>query len=181
VSQIAAAFVCSACLAFPSSATAGPQAAAAPVESLDALRPLVKSNESLTVVDASGRKTSGRLVSLTDNTLMLTRRQWNFRQARYTWTEADIREIQHKDSTWNGSLLGGAAGVVFAVAMVKSQQCDWQCLPFAALATPVGLIIGDLIDGSVNRPLYRASGGSTALPTGGRRRAAVILRYGLSF
>jgi hypothetical protein len=165
-------------LALSSSAIAEQQGGGVPAQSFTALQPLLIPGERLIIRDTSGKKTSGRFVSLSGDELVLARRRWNFRKEQRTWTEGIIREIQHKDSTWNGNVIGGAVGVIAVVAMAKSPQCDFECLPFAAAAVPVGMLIGDVIDGSRNRTVYKSQiRRVTAAPLIGRRQAGVALSY----
>jgi hypothetical protein len=42
--------------------------------------------------------------------------------------------------------------------MAKSPGCDLRCLPLAGAAVPVGFLIGDAIDGSINLTLYESPG-----------------------
>lgn len=145
-------------LALSSSATAEEQGRTAPVQSFTALQPLLTPGERLIVRDGSGKKTSGRFVSLSGDELVIRRRRWNFRTEHRTWTEGGVRQVQHRDSTWNGGAIGAAAGVAAIVVMAKSPGCDLRCLPLAGAAVPVGLLIGDAIDGSINLTLYESPG-----------------------
>src|SRR5262249_28139504 len=116
-------------IGLPSTARAEPQTGSLPARSFSALQPLLTPGERVIVRDASGRTTKGRFVSLTESSLKVVRRGWTSRSEERTWTEGAVSRVQHEDSTWNGNVIGAAAGFVAIVVMVKSPRCDMRCLP----------------------------------------------------
>src|SRR5262249_53056527 len=150
-----------------------------PVNSFSALQSLLISGDHLIVRDSSGRTTKGRFVSLSGGQLEIIRRRWNFRTERRSWREDAVARIKHEDPTWDGGILRAAVGVAAVVLLVKSPSCDMRCLPFAAAAVPVGMWIGDSIDGSINRTVYEslAAPRVTVLSPPGTPRARVSLSY----
>ena len=86
----------------------------------------------------------------------MKRRRWNFRSERRTWAEGTVQRIEHEDSRWEGAAIGIAAGVATGVSMTKSPRCGLRCLPFALAAVPVGILLGEAIDGSINLTLYES-------------------------
>jgi hypothetical protein len=143
-------------LALSSAATADEQAESVPARSFTALQPLLIPGERLTVRDNSGRKTHGRFVSLSGDELEIERRRWNFRTERRTWTEGTVEQIQHEDSRWEGGAIGAAVGVGVAAILIRAPRCDERCLPLVAGAVPIGIKIGEAVDGSMNLMLYES-------------------------
>jgi len=143
-------------LAFSSAAAAEEQAEGLPARSFIALQPWLTQGERLIVRDSSGRKTHWRFVSLSGDELEMKRRRWNFRSERRTWAEGTVQRIEHEDSRWEGAAIGAAVGVTAAVIMNKSPRCGLGCLPFIVAAVPVGIVIGEAIDGSINLTLYES-------------------------
>jgi hypothetical protein len=144
-------------LTLSSAAAAEQQADSLPARSFTALQPLLVPGERLIVRDSSGRQTHGRLVSLSGDELEIKSRRWNFRTERRTWREGTVERIQHEDSTWKGGgAIGTAAGVAVATILIKAPRCDLRCLPFVVAAVPLGRLIGEAIDGSINLTLYES-------------------------
>ena len=86
----------------------------------------------------------------------MKRRRGNLRSERRTWAEGTVQRIEHEDSRWEGGALGAAVGAAAAVFITKSPRCDERCLPFIVAAVPVGMVIGEAIDGSINLTLYES-------------------------
>lgn len=168
-------------LALSSAAAAEEQAEGLPARSFSALQPWLTPGERLIVRDGSGRKTHWRFVSLSGDELEIKRRRWNFRTERRTWTEGTVERIQHEDSRLEGGAIGAAVGIAGAVIIAKSPRCDLQCLPFVVAAVPVGMLIGEAIDGSINFTLYESPVVSRfgIAPAPGLHRG-VVLSYRLS-
>ena len=167
-------------LALSSAAGAEEQADSVPARSFTALQPLLTPGERLIIRDGSGRKTHGRLVSLSGDELEIKRRRWNLRTERRAWMEGTVERIQHEDSRWEGGVVGAAVGLAAVVIMVKS-RCDERCLPFAGTGVPLGALIGSAIDGSINQTLYASPFGSrfSIAPASGLH-PGVVLSYRLS-
>ena len=168
-------------LAFPSAAAAEEQAEGYSARSFNALQPWLTRGERLIISDSSGRKTHWRFVSLSGDQLETKRRRWNFRSERRTWPEGTVQRIEHEDSRLEGGVIGAAVGVAAAVIMNKSPRCDERCLPLIYAAVPVGMVIGEAIDGSINLTLYESPLVSRfgVAPAPGFHRG-VVLSYRLS-
>jgi hypothetical protein len=173
-------------LALSSAVAAEEQAESAPARSFTALQPLLTPGTPLIVRDSSGRKMHGRFVSLSGGELEIKRRRWNFRTEHRTWTEGTVERIQHEDSRWEGGALGAAVGVAAIVifkpvSRVVAGGCNVLCVPFAVAAAPVGTMIGEAIDGSINHTLYESPFVSRfgIAPAPGLHRG-VVLSYRLS-
>ena len=158
------------------SSAAAEESQSAPATSFSALHSLLAPREQLIVRDNLGKTVKGRLVAISDSSLEVARRRWNFRTERRTWTEGSVARIQRLDSTWDGGAIGGAIGVVLVVIMAKSPGCGWQCLPFAGTAVPLGFFIGGAVDGSRNATLYESPGArrSSAAPAGTVRASMAV-------
>jgi hypothetical protein len=148
-------------LALSSAAGAEEQAESVPARSFTALQPLLTPGERLIIRDSSGRKTHGRFVSLSGDELEIKRRRWNFRTERRAWTEGTVERIQHEDSRWEGKALGAAIGVAVLAIInplrrIETDRCNALCAPFIVAAVPVGTMIGEAIDGSINDTLYES-------------------------
>ena len=168
-------------LAFLSAAAAEGQAQGLPARSFSELQPWLAPRDRLIVRDSSGKKTHWRFVSLSGNELQMERRRWNFRSERRTWAEGIVQRIEHEDSRLEGGAIGAAVGVAAAVIIAKSPRCDERCLPFFVAAVPVGMVIGEAIDGSINLTLYESPLVSRfGIAPAPRLHPGVVLSYRLS-
>lgn len=105
------------CLLCPS----GTALAQAPATTLEQLQSRVAAGQTITVVDSSGQKIRGQISGLSASELKLDA---DGKQRTYTSeTLAEVR-TQHKDSLWNGTLIGAAAGSIFLIGMVASDWCS---------------------------------------------------------
>lgn len=119
------------------------------VQSFSELARVVAAGQSVTVTDAAGVETTGRVTQLSPTSLTLA-----LDSAVRSFTESEVRLIQrkHKDSLLNGALIG--AGVTVAVPLTvaavvcASEHCDWsgQAAALIAVYAGVGAGIGSLID-----------------------------------
>ncbi len=157
-------------------------AAQAPAQSFADLQPLVKVGQQVTVAGDDGRKTTGRFISLTGNQLEIEQSRGFFRRERRIFTEDAVDWIEHRDSTWNGVLLG--LGVVASMAVLACKTEDYysddsplrSCLVWVSFGPVVGGLIGGGIDGAINRTLYLSPGGTrrgSLVPMLGRERASL--------
>jgi hypothetical protein len=95
-------------------------AAQAPVESFADLQPLIKEGQQVVIQGDDGRKITGAVVSLTGNQLEIRRERWfGLRPEHLVFMEASVRRIEHKDSDWNGSLIGGGLGLLAGMRLDK--------------------------------------------------------------
>ena len=117
------------------------------------------------VVDlADGSSRSGKVLSLSDDRIEIRRQRWNWRSEQLTFDIASVRRIEHRDSTWNGELLGVGAGVLAAWVRCKTAGpaygLDLGCLGWSVFAPISGGVAGHIIDRSHRRVLYLAPGGA---------------------
>ena len=175
-------------LALSSAATAEEQADGVPAHSFSELRTVLTSGERLIVRDSTGRDIEGLFGSLSGNELEIThKKSWDFRSGvdrteQLVFSEGAVVRIQRKDPTWDGSVIGGVIGVLAIVIMVKA-QCSEICLPFLPAAVPAGWLIGEAIDGSINRTVYELSPvvGRVVPPLGGpHHRLALSYRFSIT-
>lgn len=115
------------------------------------------------VVDlANGASAAGKVVSLSGDRIEIRRRRWNWRSEQLTLVEGSVRRIDHRDSTWNGELLGFGAGALAAWVRCKTggppYGVDVGCIWWSVLAPVGGGVAGHVIDRNHRRPLYVAPG-----------------------
>lgn len=135
--------------------------------SFEALPLVLKVGQELKVRDATGRATRGKVVSISDDELVVARLQNPFGffrpRAKQAFARELVQSIAHVDSGWNGGLIGAAAGAGLLAALIQiecSPSCDdnfgrrgrWEVGKF--LFVPVGLGIGWGLDEMINRPVY---------------------------
>ena len=107
--------------------TAGTVAAqtVAPVQSFRDLQPVVTSGQEVIVWQNDGRKTRGRVVSLSGDKLEL-RRPPRFigRERHDVYVESAVTRIEVRDSTLNGGLIGLGLGLLVAVVATKTEDLN---------------------------------------------------------
>ena len=120
----------------------------------------VKAGASLVVTDSSGQRISGKLTTVSGDTLSI-RTDGRTR----TFTNQDVREVQHRlnDSKIEGAMIGLAAGWVAPAVVCTSRSvsseslgCVLDTLLFGGLP---GLVIGAAIDAAHTKTVtvFRAS------------------------
>jgi hypothetical protein len=118
----------------------------------------------IVVVDlADGSSKSGKVMSLSGDRIEIRRRRWNWRSEQLTFAAGAVRRIEHRDSTWNGGLLGVGAGVLAAWVRCKTGGPDYGldvgCLGWSFFAPLGGGIAGHIVDHNYRRPVYVVPGG----------------------
>jgi hypothetical protein len=113
------------------------------------LASVVSVGQTITVTDATGAETKGRVTQFSPTSLTLA-----FDSATREFAESEVRLIQqrHKDSLLNGALIG--AGITVAVPLVyfalicsdDSEDCGGEAAVAIAGYAGLGLGIGTLID-----------------------------------
>lgn len=143
-------------------------AAQAPVHLFADLQSTLTIGQRVIVRGDDGRTTRGRVVSLVGDQLEIRRRRFlRFREERRVFAESSVQRIELNDSTWNGAVIGLAAGL--ATGILIDRQCDGTgCVyPFATiLFSTLGLSTGGIVDGFMNRTIYesRQKSGVTFAP-----------------
>ena len=135
-------------------------AAQTPVQSFEQLSIQMSPGVSVVVDLGDGRRTTGKVTSISAERIEIRRRRWNFRTERLSFPERAVTRIERRDSTWNGELLGAAAGAAVAWAKCKATRNnpdDFSCLYWVPVSPAVGTLIGGAIDRAVRQPLYVAS------------------------
>ncbi|HEX6974948.1 MAG TPA: hypothetical protein VF147_11130 [Vicinamibacterales bacterium] len=147
---------------------------------------VVRPGETITVLDAAGTKTSGRVGLLTPGTLTLTSPA-GVRQLK----ERDILEIRQRrgDSLVNGAIVGAVSAAAYYAVMgaifADMDGGDVQVGPAIAggvIFAGVGAAAGAGIDALIRRQqvIYRRPGAarvSLSPLAGGRRGAALTVRF----
>ncbi|MGE5243106.1 MAG: hypothetical protein ACM3SQ_02625 [Betaproteobacteria bacterium] len=129
------------------------------------LRLKIQTGDSIYVTDETGRETHGKVLSLSDSTLVLSDDG-----GRREFTEATVQGIRQRqpDSLLTGALIGAAAGGGLGVAAATfSDECSYaamsaRCVGPALLMTGLGIGIGIGVDALIQgrKPIYEASGAS---------------------
>jgi hypothetical protein len=116
------------------------------------LQVLVKPGDTVTVTDAAGKETKGKVAELSGSTLALLAGD-----TRLELRESDVLTIKqlHTDSLANGAILGAAGGAAFVAAMgvIFSEDSDeWTASDvavalgiYAGIGTGIGVGIDALI------------------------------------
>jgi hypothetical protein len=139
--------------------------AQSPAATFDALRLLVKDGNEVVVTDSNGRRTRGKVASVTSDSLHLALERPKFlilrEHSERTFTDTTVTTVTRTDSRWQGGVIGLLAGFVpVAVRSCNSGdalECDYGVILGAPLAGLLGAGIGMLIDGSINRVVYRTT------------------------
>ena len=120
-----------------------------PADSFEQLRLRVSVGETVSVVDASGQETRGRIATLSDVALALT-----VDQSRRTFAAGDVRRIdrRRRDSVGNGLLIGAGAGGLLGFWIGRSADSP-EC-PRPGIECGQGAILG-----TVSGALWGAVGG----------------------
>ena len=156
-------------------------AAQEPVHAFEDLQ--IKPRQEVIVRGEDGKTFRGRVVSLSANQLEVERRRWNFRKETRSFNEEAVRTIRRRDSTLDGLLIGAAAGILGGG--VLGGTCDGSevtCFMVAFLSFSGGPLVGETIDGAINRTIFtrpNPSRGVTVAPLVGRDRIGLLARIPL--
>jgi hypothetical protein len=156
--------------------------------SFDQLAVLVKPGDKITVVDVTGRETTGRIGTLSRDVLILA----TSAGPRHLG-EPDVAAIRQRrgDSLTNGAIVGAAAGTAYFVTMVailwESDGGDVNVpglLAGGVVTAGIGAAAGVGIDALISRRrvIYRKPGGRSTVSVSpvfgqGRRGAAVTVTF----
>ena len=128
------------------------------MQSFAVLRSALKPGHNIWVRSLDGQVTRGKLVSVSDNELVLSRARW-FRPDEQRSFRADALEwVLREDSTWNGALIGTGIGVAATALLVSSSdesERGWLVLWPGAEIVVLGAFVGGLIDALHNETVYQ--------------------------
>jgi hypothetical protein len=132
--------------------------------SFDALHAILETGSEVVVRDPAGRKTRGRVSSISDDQIVIV------------------------DSTWNGTFIGAAVGVGLAAGISRWEASavpnsnnlkGLGTLVFGGLSIVVSSAVGHLIDLSMNAPVYERPSQTprvSLVPLLGRERIGLMAR-----
>ena len=149
-----------------------------PVHSFQQLQ--VGVGQAIVVKPDHGRTMTWSVVSLVGDQLQVERRRWNFKIERKTFTEQTAARIDLRDSTLDGTLIGGGVGLAGAFIIAQTCQAFGCILPFI-LSVSMGPGIGGGIDQAINRTIYTPGQPArvTFVPLLGRDRIGLTTRLRL--
>ena len=143
--------------------------------SFEELERILRTGQTIEVVDAGGQRTRGKIADLAGASLVI------LVPATRTFTEADVVEIRAIDRLWNGALVGAAIGAGLATWDYLIDPSEPGNAAVYAIAIGLGTAIGAGIDTLVNRGgrrLYAAPPQRRtpliSLVLGNHRRAALV-------
>jgi hypothetical protein len=135
-------------LALMCSVASSPAEAQGIASSYDQLRLVVRPGDTVTVVDAKGRESTGRIADLSSSLVLQVKGE------RVEVLERDVQTIRQRkrDSLWNGVLWGGgtAAAAGFLVGQVSQALGGPSAGVMAAFHGAIGLAIGVGSDAAVS-------------------------------
>jgi hypothetical protein len=104
--------------------------------SFEQLQIIVRPGDSVTVTDATGRETTGKIASLSSSTLALLADG-----ARLDLSESDVSTIKQRrdDSLANGALIGLATGAALASVLVIAVAAEDEDVDAGSAALIIGL------------------------------------------
>lgn len=133
------------------------------VDSFALLPSALTIGQEVKVRQGAGRTTRGKVVSVSDQQLVIARHGLFRRRQEQAFTEGGVTSIELVDSKWNGAAIGAAAAVGLVAVIVEvdcSPSCDDEFGRAGrwAIASPFygvfGLGIGALIDASREKSIY---------------------------
>ena len=174
-------FVVTIVFAFCASASAFAQK---PTLSFAELRTVLKASDYVRVVDRSGKETTGKLATLTDASIQISKKSKTREVAR-----TDILRIVRidKDSTLDGKLIGGVVGAgLMTVGAVQDGGCDYAiCAVTIPMGFGIGVIVGSIVDRNITHKetVFDSASQTTLrwdsrpLVTKDKKGAALALRF----
>ena len=142
---------------------ASPQDQAPPTDSVAGISAAVSIGQRIAIRDDSGRRARGILASISSDSIVVQRERRRFLRrsvTRETFPPGDVDRIEVIDSTWQGRVIGAAAGVTATALIVAAARSDgngYEPLLWlfpGPLLTLGGSAIGGAIDGVHNRTAY---------------------------
>jgi hypothetical protein len=136
---------------------------APPTDSVSAISAAVSIGQRIAIRDDSGRRVRGILASISSDSIVILRERRRFFRRSITpetFPPHDVDHIEVIDSTWQGRVIGAAAGVTATALIVAAARNDGNgyepllwLFPGPLLAVG-GSAIGGAIDGAHNRTAY---------------------------
>jgi hypothetical protein len=157
------------------------------LSSFEALPVALKIGQSVMVTDERGRASRGKLVSISDKQLVVSRKRSFGRRAEQTFPREVVRRIDIVDSTWNGGVIGAATGVgLLGLLVGLGDNASGEAgTAFGFLTLPAalgGALVGGYIDHRrVDNPIYEQRPQPprvTLAPVLGRNGIGVVARVG---
>lgn len=162
--------------------------------SFDELPPILEPGYEVVVWDAAGRKTRGRVSSISADQVVVYQRAASpllrrFNPPRDRLFPADsVTRIDIVDSTWNGALIGALAAPVLvfgihrweeAAVSDSSSMKGIATVVFGGISAALAIGIGQKIDSSINKPVFQRRRGDppvTLAPLLEPTRTGVLVR-----
>ena len=164
---------------------------AAVTESFEALNAILEPGYEVVVWDEEGRKTRGRVLSISGEEVVVTRRRLFFGRFRsleeLVFGADSITRVEIVDSTWNGIAIGTVVGtgLVFglwqAVLHTKDDDAAFLYAYLAGGALVLRPIAGHEIDLAINESIYERPSPAprvTVAPLIGRDQKGLAVRVG---
>jgi hypothetical protein len=162
--------------------------------SFDALHAILDTGYEVVVRDAAGRKTRGRVSSISDDRIVIFREgttpllRLTKPAVEHRFSADSVTRIDIVDSTWNGTLIGAAVGVGLAFGIHQWEESAvadsndlkglWT-LALGGISIAVSSGVGSLIDLSMNAPIYKRPSQTprvSLVPLLGRERIGLMAR-----
>ena len=168
-------------------AAPGTRKATAVASSFESLPQVLRAGQEVIVSEASGRKTRGRVVSVTDAKVVVAsplRGRWRTRVEERVFTEDVVTRIEVRDSAWwPGGLIGLVASapvLAWSISGPRPRLGGPLSLPLVGLPAILGgTALGGLIDWTINAPVYQRQPRAprvTISPTIGTGQTGVVAR-----
>ncbi len=138
--------------------------------SFEKLEPMLERGHEVVVWDAAGRKTRGRVSSISAEQVVVHQRAaspllrlFNTPTDRQFPADA-VARIDIVDSTWNGALIGAAVAPVLVFGIHRWEEAGvsdsnsmkgMATVVFGGLSAVLAIGIGQKIDASINQPVYQ--------------------------
>lgn len=129
------------------------------------LRGLLQDGDEVVVTGSDGRRSQGRLLTVTPSSLYLLVETPKFlvlvRRTQQMFSENAVTRVQRMDSRWEGALIGLSVGFVsFSLAACGSDwgsvDCSYALIFFSAPLGVLSAFLGGEIDRMRNQTVYRA-------------------------
>jgi len=148
--------------------------AQSPAATFDELGLALQTGNQVVVTDSNGRRTRGKLVSVTTSSLDLMTERPRFlifrEHSHQSFTDTVVTTVTRIDSRREGALIGFAAGFVPVLLIpceseVGGGSCGLAKTIWGLGFGSAGSAIGSLIDGGINKIVYQAGTASVGRPT----------------